>query len=360
MGGQGVTEWPATAALLRQLGADTSLGVEPRTIYAHRRAGPVLDSSFSCARPDVNFTFNVTQFVSRSWSLLLRWPPTRHLVFRIAGSKERAAAAPWLITQRFREGIYNVGYRLAGAADGYPFPPARMVYTVIANWQLGWYQLGGMFMHQSIVALLWKHQANPDSLQSILDFGCGCGRILRHWPPAQHELWGSDYNPTLVDWCRRRLGRFAQFSVNGSEPPLGFAADKFEFVYAYSVFTHLSHIQQRPWIVELSRVLKPGGFLLFTVHGPSAATRHGRSVNEELAEKGILIFSEELAGTNACAVYHHERYVKEELCRDLELVEYVPRGAIDASGLDVYLFRKPLTANTDGCSGRKTSDGGRP
>ena len=160
-----------------------------------------------------------------------RWPSTRRLVTRLAGGEARAGRARWLLVQRVREGFYNVGYRFAGAADGYPLPPARLVYDVIANWQLGWYQLGGMFMHQAMTATLWRNQINPASLRTVLDFGCGCGRILRHWPAGQHELWGSDYNPTLIAWCTRRLHRLGRFTVNGATPPLSFATGMFDFVY---------------------------------------------------------------------------------------------------------------------------------
>jgi SAM-dependent methyltransferase len=273
-----------------------------------------------------------------------RWPAVRRLVSRLAGDEAKAARGKLLLLQRVREGIYNLGYRLAGANDGYPFPPARLVYAVIGNWQLSWYQLGGMFMHQSMVTLLATNGIDSASLRTILDFGCGCGRILRFWSPAQHELWGSDYNSTLVDWCRRRLDNLARFSVNRPDPPLDFAAERFDLVYAYSVFTHLAREQQGPWFRELTRVLKPGGLLLVTVQGPSCAARQGLA--DQLAEAGILVFGGERAGTNACVVYHSERYVVEELGRGLELVDYVPRGAVDTSGMDVYLFRTPLAKAT--------------
>lgn len=42
-------------------------------------------------------------------------------------------------------------------------------------------------------------------------------------------------------------------------------------VYGFSVFTHLDERMQDMWLLELRRVLNPGGILLLTVHGERAA-----------------------------------------------------------------------------------------
>jgi len=69
---------------------------------------------------------------------------------------------------------------------------------------------------------------------------------------------GSDYNPRLVRWCRESLP-FADFRVNGLQPPLPYADGELEFVYAISIFTHLTEALQDAWLQELARVLAPGG-----------------------------------------------------------------------------------------------------
>src|SRR5215475_12386349 len=103
----------------------------------------------------------------------------------------------------------------------------------------------------------------------MLDFGCGCGRIIRHWRALSGpELYGIDYNPLLIDWCRRNLS-FARFIVNRTGIPFSFPEGMFDFIYSISVFTHLTESSQRFLMNELMRILKPGGHLLFTVHGLS-------------------------------------------------------------------------------------------
>jgi len=105
-------------------------------------------------------------------------------------------------------------------------------------------------------------------LDAILDFGVGCGRVARHWAGSGVDVHGCDYNPVLVEWCRRNLPHVTAAS-NGLDPPLSYENERFDFVYALSVFTHLTERQQRLWITELRRVTRPGGLVLFTTHGPA-------------------------------------------------------------------------------------------
>jgi SAM-dependent methyltransferase len=58
------------------------------------------------------------------------------------------------------------------------------------------------------------------------------------------------------------------FHVNDREPPLRFAEDEsFDLVTAASVFTHIPLHLQRPWLEEIRRILRPGGYFLYTVAG---------------------------------------------------------------------------------------------
>jgi SAM-dependent methyltransferase len=44
-----------------------------------------------------------------------------------------------------------------------------------------------------------------------------------------------------------------------------YPADHFDVVYGHSVFTHLSYEDHFNWLIEIRRVLKPGGFAFLTV-----------------------------------------------------------------------------------------------
>jgi SAM-dependent methyltransferase len=245
---------------------------------------------------------------------------------------------------RLRIGCYNLPYRLLSGHDGHRLPPPALVNLVIGTRELAWYQLGGLFMHQAIGTFVQRHGTPVESLGAILDFGCGCGRILHWWGSLRDrcEIWGADYNPQLIAWCHRHLSSIARFTVNGADPPLDFPDDKFGFVYSYSVFTHLSEDRQKPWMKELVRVLKPGGLLLLTVHGRRVAWRAGFSPDmlRQMEERGVLVFGEDKSGTNHCGAYHSEAYMRGHESLGLELIDFMPGGVRDTSEQDMYLYRK--------------------
>ena len=131
----------------------------------------------------------------------------------------------------------------------------------------------GMFLNigesccNGIRRILAKNGIELEQFRAILDFGCGCGRIIRNFRDLEGpRLFGTDYNPKLANWCRSNLP-FAEFGVNGLAPPLKYEDGSFDFIYAFSVFTHLSEKLQTEWLAELNRVMSPGGYLLFTTLG---------------------------------------------------------------------------------------------
>ena len=112
-----------------------------------------------------------------------------------------------------------------------------------------------------------KNNLEISQFETILDFGCGCGRVMRKWINlTETELNGCDYNSKLIKWCKRNLP-FAIFNTNKLMPPLPYNDQKFDFVYTISVFTHLTEELQKLWLIELARVLRPEGYLIITLHG---------------------------------------------------------------------------------------------
>jgi ubiquinone/menaquinone biosynthesis C-methylase UbiE len=97
----------------------------------------------------------------------------------------------------------------------------------------------------------------------VLDFGCGCGRILR-WLTSSYpttRFHGTDVDGEAIEWCIRNLQGPA-FIKSAPEPPLPFESAYFDVVYCFSVFTHLDEFMQDIWLAEIKRIVKPGGIVI--------------------------------------------------------------------------------------------------
>ena len=195
-------------------------------------------------------------------------------------------------------------------------------------------------MASIIRALLDRNGTPIGEFGSLLDFGCGCGRVIRHWKDENGTaICGSDYNPLLVDWCRDNLG-FAEFTVNGLKPDLPHEDGRFDLIYALSVFTHLPEDLQEPWMAELNRVLSPGGTLLVTVFGLAHLGRLDADQRESFLAGDLVVTEPAAAGTNECGAYHPERYVYDEFSKGLEVTAFLPDAARGMEQ-DVVLLSKP-------------------
>ncbi len=233
----------------------------------------------------------------------------------------------------------NLRYWREGAPDGLPIPPLSLRMLVAASPDIGWFLDSGRRGAESVRDTLLRNGRDVARCRAILDFGCGCGRVTRHWSGLPGEVHGTDMNARLVEWCRRRLA-FGRFARNGMAPPLEYESGRFDLVYALSVFTHLTEALQHAWITELYRVIRPGGCLLLTTHG--------RKYVSELAPEEALRFSAgELVvrdgptGSNLCGSYHPEEWVRARLAGPFEVLDFVPEGALGNPHQDVWFFRRP-------------------
>ncbi len=234
----------------------------------------------------------------------------------------------------------NARYLGRMTSDGMPIPPSRLIVLVAGNADISSFLQGGKLAARSITDTLEKNGLDIKDFQAILDFGCGCGRVTRHWHSLQTTaVFGTDYNQELVKWCKQHL-TFAEFAANSLAPPLAFDESSFDFVYALSVFTHLPESLQTVWIDELSRVLGPGGYLLMTTHGERYIDMLTPNEKETFAAGRLVVRYENVAGTNMCSAFHPQKYVREELINDFEIVDLVPGGARGNLYQDIFLLQK--------------------
>jgi SAM-dependent methyltransferase len=113
-----------------------------------------------------------------------------------------------------------------------------------------------------------SHVGHIGDAAAILDFGCGWGRIIRFFLKDVHPscLFGADPSEEAIDLCRSG-NKWCSFELTPIKPPTHFRDDTFDLIYSFSVFSHLSEEAQQLWLMELRRILKPGGLLIATTRG---------------------------------------------------------------------------------------------
>ena len=227
------------------------------------------------------------------------------------------------------------------AADGLPVPPAQLRVRVAGTADVAWFLRGGRLGADGVRDALGRQGVRIEELGSLLDFGCGCGRVTRNWAHVEGpSVAGSDHDEAAVGWCRRNLP-FARFERNGLAPPLVFEDESFDAAYALSVFTHLTEELQLAWRDELHRVLRPRGLLLLTVHGTSYRDRLSDEERARFDAGEVVVRWEDVAGTNLCSAFHPPQYLRDVLARGFEFVEHASEGAKGNPHQDLVLLRKP-------------------
>ena len=228
------------------------------------------------------------------------------------------------------------------APDGLPLPSKKLIFDVAGSEDADWFLKAGKMGQEAISEMMERHHIRISEMTAVLDFGCGVGRVLRHFAhitgPQYH---GTDYNPALIQWAKQNL-KFASFKVNKFMDRLDYADGQFDLVYALSVFTHLTEEQGLFWIKELTRVTKPGGCLYITTHGKKHYWPHvGLDDRPRFRRGELVVYSTEKAGQNECAAFHPKRYVRKVLARGLKVIDYQSQGARGNPLQDAWLIQKP-------------------
>ncbi len=224
---------------------------------------------------------------------------------------------------------------------GIRIPPARLRFDVAGTNDLKWFLEGGRLGLGTLVSTLEKEKLDLTSFDSVLDFGCGCGRVLRHLSDhSETRLHGTDISRKGIAWADRYLN-FAEFGTNKLKPPTRYRPDSFDFIFAFSVFTHLSHDLQKSWMKELRRILRPKGYLLITVHGTHYRNKIPDELKGEFDNGKLVVTGIQQNGSNHCAAFHPEHYVREHMAKEsgFETLQHAPRAALGNPEQDVYLMQ---------------------
>lgn len=114
------------------------------------------------------------------------------------------------------------------------------------------------------------HGARPLATASVLDFGCGWGRLTRYLARdvTPGRLYGCDPSEGIVDVCR--ASRVPATLAHSDFRPRRLPFDRrFDLAFAFSVFTHLSEAEHERCLRVLHAALEPKGVLIVTIRPPA-------------------------------------------------------------------------------------------
>lgn len=226
-----------------------------------------------------------------------------------------------------------------GAPDGLPLPPPELIFQVTGHYAVKPYYESGALDAEAIRQIISRQGVNTDELSAILDFGCGVGRTIRNFKSLQQtEVAGTDYNPKLIDWCKKNLN-FANFSKNNLTGKLEYPDNKFDLIYLISVFTHLPEETQNFWLKEFKRILKPGGLLYISVQGTTRINKLTDQEQKDYNDGKMIIRYGKYQGSNVCGAYHSEKYIRNNWSKEFQVLEIISGGA-KGSNQDAVLLKK--------------------
>lgn len=166
-----------------------------------------------------------------------------------------------------------------------------------------------------------------NEFRRILDFGCEAGRLMQYWEPHQ-EVWGIDKNAAAIKWCRENLSPELNFLTSSPYPHLPFQDGYFDFILAFSVFTHIG-ADYLSWILELRRILDLDGILFLTILDEHTLRKREIRFNsiavprERLKEEGVLDKDFLIAHTKNLTFFKKDNIIH-ELQKYFNIMDYTP------------------------------------
>lgn len=218
-------------------------------------------------------------------------------------------------------------------ADGFPLPPVALTMGYGAG-DLNHYLECARRSHTVLQSILTEQDIHLEPGQAMLDWGCAAGRVVRTFGAEASRgchVWGCDVDTAAIEWAQDHLSPPFRFFNCAALPHLPFPDERVRFLYGLSVFTHLVVFRDL-WLLELARILQPGGCAVLTIHDEHCWRRFQEKgfppwVPVELHRHAQLPAEVvEIRGSrwDACYTFFHADYIRRVWGRHLDVVEIKP------------------------------------
>jgi len=124
--------------------------------------------------------------------------------------------------------------------------------------------------YRKLVEMQATHGAADLSGTRVLDFGCGWGRLTRMLAKDVDPglLYGCDPVDTILDETKRS-GVPANLALSEFLPETLPFDEKFDLIFSFSVFTHISEKAHLASLRAIHDALNPGGLFVVTIRPPA-------------------------------------------------------------------------------------------
>jgi SAM-dependent methyltransferase len=187
---------------------------------------------------------------------------------------------------------------------------------------------------------------------NYFDFGGSSGRVFRHFhfQSTAWRVWSCGFKLTSVEWNLTHFPAAITVFQGMYFPFLSIEDRTFDLISAMSVFTHIDETETS-WLLELRRILKPGGIAIVTIHNedtwlnmPAELRVVIEKCTPELAAmptlpQGRSVSRWRVDDPYRCHTFHSNDYIRQQWARMLDVKEIIPK-AFDAQAA-VILQRRP-------------------
>jgi hypothetical protein len=116
--------------------------------------------------------------------------------------------------------------------DGYQIPPEWLIQCFSSTPDIDLYLASGSEAHEYITSLIMARDEvffEKQATFNILDFGCGAGRVFRHFDLAALKVYGCDLHKQAIEFNRIAYP-LAEFEFGFNAPPTIYRSGQFDLI----------------------------------------------------------------------------------------------------------------------------------